>query len=149
MPFCQVSAITGIAGSPSIVKVSLPKSSHLGIQPHSLLMSTIDRTQIEQVLINLIKNALEATDGCCEPCITLSIKQQLRGREVCITVEDNGVGIATDVLDNIFVPFFTTKIDGSGIGLSICKQVITLHGGTRTATSTIGKGSLFTIILPL
>ncbi|MDD6740304.1 MAG: ATP-binding protein, partial [Prevotella copri] len=56
---------------------------------------------------------------------------------------------ATDVLDSIFVPFFTTKTDGSGIGLSICKQIITLHGGTITATSTIGKGSLFTIILPL
>ena len=66
-----------------------------------------------------------------------------------MTVEDNGVGIATDVLDSIFVPFFTTKMDGSGIGLSICKQIITLHGGSITATSTIGKGSVFTIILPL
>lgn len=109
----------------------------------------VDRTQIEQVLINLIKNALEATEESGEPNVTLTVRQQSRGREACITVEDNGVGIDTDVLGSIFIPFFTTKTDGSGIGLSICKQIITLHGGTITASSAIGKGSVFTIVLPL
>lgn len=121
---------------------------HFVVEDEALQLH-IDRAQIEQVLINLIKNALEATDECSEPCITLAIKQQMRGREVCITVEDNGVGIAPNVLGSIFVPFFTTKTHGSGIGLSICKQIITLHGGTITAVSTIGKGTVFTIILPL
>lgn len=108
----------------------------------------IDRTQIEQVLINLIKNALEATVDCSTPCITLSVKQQSRGREVSITVEDNGTGIDANVLSSIFVPFFTTKTGGSGIGLSICKQIISLHGGTISASSTLGEGTLFTILLP-
>lgn len=121
---------------------------HFVTEDETLLLR-IDRTQIEQVLINLIINALEATNECREPSVTLTINQQLQGREVYITVEDNGVGVATDVLDSIFVPFFTTKTEGSGIGLSICKQIITLHGGTITATSTIGKGSIFTIILPM
>lgn len=121
---------------------------HFVAEDETLLLH-IDRTQIEQALINLIKNALEATDECANPCITMTVKQQVREQEVSITVKDNGVGIAADVLDNIFVPFFTTKVDGSGIGLSICKQIITLHGGTMTAASILGKGSEFIIILPM
>jgi len=63
-----------------------------------------------------------------------------------ITVNDNGEGILPEVQDKIFVPFFTTKPSGSGIGLSLCKQVMNRHGGNITVQSTVGKGSCFTLL---
>jgi two-component system sensor histidine kinase len=63
-----------------------------------------------------------------------------------ITVSDNGEGILPEVQDKIFVPFFTTKPSGSGIGLSLCKQVMNRHGGNITVQSTVGKGSCFTLL---
>lgn len=108
----------------------------------------IDRAQIEQALINLIKNAIEATAECAAPRITLSVSRPPRAREVSVTVADNGCGMGADVLSCIFVPFYSTKTGGSGIGLSICKQIVTLHGGAITASSAIGEGSVFTISLP-
>jgi signal transduction histidine kinase len=62
-----------------------------------------------------------------------------------MTVTDNGCGILPDVLDRIFIPFFTTKSTGSGIGLSLCKQIVTMHGGSIRVTSEIGKGSCFVV----
>ncbi|WP_259320346.1 ATP-binding protein, partial [Phocaeicola vulgatus] len=62
-----------------------------------------------------------------------------------LSVCDNGSGILPEVLDKIFVPFFTTKPTGSGIGLSLCKQIMNLHGGSISASSEIGKGSCFTL----
>ena len=62
-----------------------------------------------------------------------------------LTVTDNGSGILPDVLDKIFVPFFTTKPTGSGIGLSLCKQIMNLHGGSISVSSEIGKGSCFSL----
>ena len=68
---------------------------------------------------------------------------------VCrLTVRDNGEGILPEVMDKIFVPFFTTKPSGSGIGLSLCKQIMNLHGGTITVSSEISKGSCFTLMFP-
>lgn len=104
----------------------------------------IDRTQIEQVLINLIKNAKEA---CCKvdtPLIEVKMASTLSW-QCLITVQDNGGGILPEVLDKIFVPFFTTKPSGSGIGLSLCKQIMNRHGGNITVQSTVGKGSCFTL----
>ena len=64
-----------------------------------------------------------------------------------LSVRDNGCGILPEVLDKIFIPFFTTKPTGSGIGLSLCKQIMTLHGGSLQVTSEIGKGSCFVMKL--
>lgn len=63
-----------------------------------------------------------------------------------ITVSDNGDGILPEVQDKIFVPFFTTKPSGSGIGLSLCKQIMNRHGGNITVQSAVGKGSCFTLL---
>ncbi len=115
-------------------------------------MVRMDRAQMEQVLINLLKNAQEATEphGDTEACqIRLSVHLSDNKRNLIIRVSDHGAGILPDVLDRIFVPFFTTKQGGSGIGLSVCKQIVTLHGGTITASSQVGKGSTFTIVLPV
>lgn len=109
----------------------------------------IDRSQIEQVLINLLKNAQEAVRDVEEKAITLSARTDKSQHVILIKVEDNGCGIMTEVLDRIFVPFFTTKSNGSGIGLSICRQIVSLHGGTITASSTPGKNTVFTLQLPM
>lgn len=104
----------------------------------------IDRTQIEQVLINLLKNALEACARREQPCIEIKVLPG-QSRQCRITVSDNGEGILPDVLDKVFVPFFTTKPGGQGIGLSLCKQIMNRHGGNITVQSATGQGSCFTL----
>jgi nitrogen fixation/metabolism regulation signal transduction histidine kinase len=88
----------------------------------------IDMYLIEQVLINLILNAVEACDKKYKAKIKVSAEKQVDGR-VFISVTDNGPGIPPEIMEDIFVPFFTTKKEGSGIGLSLSKQIMTLHGG--------------------
>lgn len=121
---------------------------HYDIENAEQLLS-IDRAQMEQVLINLLKNAQEAVEGIGEePQVRLAARLSADKRDYVVTVADNGKGILPEVLERIFVPFFTTKQQGSGIGLSICKQIVTLHGGTITASSRPGENTTFTILLP-
>lgn len=110
------------------------------------LMINADRGQMEHVLINLIKNAWEAIGNRHEPCIKISVMKDNTGTTI-ISVSDNGCGIDTEKIDKIFMPFYTTKSNGSGIGLSICRQMINLHGGTITVSSQPELGSNFTIRL--
>lgn len=98
---------------------------------------TADRTQLEQVLINLVKNACES--GATEVQVTMN------GSE--IRIKDNGSGMSPDVIDHAFIPFFTTKPSGTGIGLALCRQIILKHGGTISVDSQEGKGTTFTITL--
>ena len=105
----------------------------------------IDRTQIEQVLINLIKNAREACAKCEHPLIEIKVLPA-QSWQCRIAVSDNGEGILPEVLDKVFVPFFTTKSGGQGIGLSLCKQIMNRHGGNITVKSTVGQGSCFTLL---
>ena len=105
----------------------------------------IDRTQIEQVLINLIKNAREACAKCEHPLIEVKVLSA-QSWQCRITVSDNGEGILPEVLDKVFVPFFTTKSGGQGIGLSLCKQIMNRHGGNITVQSAVGQGSCFTLL---
>ena len=113
--------------------------------PASDLFLYVDRAQIEQVLINLLKNARET----CERKIDKEIQIKFFSKDnPTLTISDNGEGILTDVLDKIFVPFFTTKTSGSGIGLSLCKQIMTLHDGSINVKSEIGKGSCFILTFP-
>ncbi len=113
--------------------------------PASDRLLYIDRTQIEQVLINLLKNAREATSHSSHPHIEVW-SERTSSRECRILVKDNGEGILPEVKDRIFVPFFTTKPKGSGIGLSLCKQIMNRHNGNITVQSTPGQGSCFTLI---
>ena len=105
-----------------------------------------DPELLSQVLINLLKNAMEAVVNQKHPCIWLTI-QGHGEKSVIIMVKDNGPGIPSEILENIFIPFFTTKEGGSGIGLSISKQIIQLHKGVLTARSETGKGTVFTIMI--
>ena len=108
----------------------------------------IDRSQIEQVLINLLKNAQEAVEKEEAPFVCLTTHLSSNKRDFIISITDNGKGILPEVMERIFVPFFTTKTSGSGIGLSICKQIVTLHGGTITASSKPGDKTTFSVVLP-
>lgn len=108
-------------------------SLFVDVQPAGLDI-TADNALIEQVLINLLKNAIEAVERIHSPRIVLKAFLASIGRPI-IQVEDNGPGIDKDILENIFIPFFTTKSSGSGIGLSLSRQIMRLHNGSLTVQS--------------
>ncbi len=100
-----------------------------------------DETQISLCLINLVKNAMQANENNPEGKITITAGI-IDGRpDICVT--DNGPGISPEILEEIFVPFFTTRTDGSGIGLSISRQIMRLHGGSLRVKSAPGKETIF------
>ena len=109
----------------------------------------LDSSQIEQVLINLMKNALETEATSVRVKVALSEN----GRHVVMSVEDNGGGISQEVVDNIFTPFFTTKEGGQGIGLAVCRQIVSNHGGLIGVENKNyadgSKGVRFTLRLPM
>jgi signal transduction histidine kinase len=113
------------------------------VEPDTISFSG-DEELLEQVIINLLKNAMHALDGRPEPTISMKGFLNKRGR-VTIQVTDNGEGILPEVLDKIFIPFFTTKPKGSGIGLSLSRQIMRLHGGSITAYSQPEQGTSFTL----
>jgi two-component system, NtrC family, nitrogen regulation sensor histidine kinase NtrY len=104
-----------------------------------------DENQISQVLINLVKNALQANEKNPEGKIQISVAFNSEHRPE-IRVSDNGPGIPDDILEQIFVPFFTTRENGSGIGLSLSRQIMRLHGGSLQVRSTPGKETIFCMI---
>jgi two-component system nitrogen regulation sensor histidine kinase NtrY len=97
-----------------------------------------DKKQIAQVLINLLKNSIEALKNKPDGKITIRSELNTIGRAL-ITITDNGPGITEDLMDKIFIPFFTTKENGSGIGLSLSRQIMQMHGGSLKLISTPGK----------
>ncbi|MFB2121691.1 PAS domain-containing sensor histidine kinase [Parapedobacter sp. 2B3] len=107
------------------------------------LVLELDINLIEQVLINLLLNAMEAVKEVAEPHIFLSASATDGKPKIQVT--DNGRGIPTDLLENIFIPFFTTRKSGSGVGLTLSKQIMLLHGGNILVRSEEGKGSVFTL----
>ncbi|MBS1666661.1 MAG: HAMP domain-containing histidine kinase [Bacteroidetes bacterium] len=108
--------------------------------PH--LSLDADPSLIEQVLINLVVNAVEAVKEKSRPKITLTGNLS-PNQKIIIKVADNGSGISAELIDKIFVPFFSTRKAGSGIGLSLCKQIMMLHKGNIQVQSAPGEGSVF------
>ncbi len=111
----------------------------------SRLELDIDTYLIEQVMINLILNAVDACKHKEDAQIKV-LASQNTNRGVVIKVYDNGSGIPQDILENIFVPFFTSKATGSGIGLSLCKQIMMLHKGRILVKSIEGEGTVFSLV---
>lgn len=114
-------------------------------QPESLPTVSFDRQQMKQVLFNLMKNAAEAMPQGGQLTLAVRVKEPY----LEIEVSDTGKGMTPEVAQNIFTPYFTTKDKGSGLGLAICKNILKAHGGDIVATTTPGRGSTFTILLPL
>src|SRR5208337_2205243 len=104
-----------------------------------------DSDQIHQVLLNLLLNALQAIDTNGKVAVNL----RAQGSNAVVEVTDNGRGIAPDHLPNIFRPFYTTKGDGTGLGLSLARRIVEDHHGRIDVTSAVGHGTTFAVILPL
>lgn len=105
----------------------------------------IDTHLIEQVLINLILNAIDACKNKADAQIKI-LASQSPNRDIVIKVYDNGSGIPLDIMENIFIPFFTSKATGSGIGLSLCKQIMLLHKGKILVNSKENEGTVFSLV---
>ncbi len=130
------------------------KNVEFSIQiPSPLPRFRMDPEQLHQVLLNLVLNGIQAMDQ--EGKITIQARVQPgsgapnRPNNVEISVSDTGGGISREQLEKIFRPFYTTKRGGTGLGLSLCRRIISQHGGTLTAESEINKGSRFIIRLPM
>jgi PAS domain S-box-containing protein len=108
-----------------------------------------DRVQLQQVVMNLLINAIQAMASVSDRARELLIRsRQLDGDQVLIEVEDSGIGIAPENMSQLFTAFYTTKLDGMGMGLSICRSLIEAHGGRIWAARNAGPGATFAFTLP-
>lgn len=114
-------------------------------EPKDVLL-VVDAALMEQALINLVLNAMIAVAGCGQPRIDVAVRKSRDG-QIHMSVRDNGIGMNAEVQEKIFVPFFTTRKDGSGVGLSIAKQIVYAHSGSLAVQSAPGEGTTFTIRL--
>lgn len=130
-----------------LMESSIPENIKIiiDVYPRDIAIEA-DFAQIEQVLINLIKNAVEAVSE--NKTGTIHLKAFSIEGSVIIQVDDDGSGIPVEIIEDIFVPFFTSKKSGSGIGLSLSKQIIQNHNGTISVNSVPGKGARFTMRFP-
>jgi len=131
----------------NLLQLMQPTLEQKNIELETILKDTdlqleIDTNLVEQVLINLVVNAIEAIKDNPAPKIALSAYMAANHRTV-IKIADNGNGMPPELLDKIFVPFFSTKKSGSGIGLSLCKQIMMLHRGNIQVQSAEGEGTAF------
>ena len=131
----------------NLLQLMQPTLEQKNIELETILKDTdlqleIDINLVEQVLINLVVNAIEAIKDNPVPKIALSAYMATNHRTV-IKIADNGNGMPPELLDKIFVPFFSTKKNGSGIGLSLCKQIMMLHRGNIQVQSAEGEGTAF------
>lgn len=106
----------------------------------------VDPVQIQQVVLNLVRNAIEAMEA--SPHRDLMISTRPEGNDIEIRVADTGPGIAKEIADRLFQPFATTKKTGMGLGLSICREIVEAHHGRLTVLPRSGGGTVFCLTLP-
>ena len=120
---------------------------------HTVLSSDVgdvwaDRVQLQQVVLNLVMNAIEAMRNSAPPR-ALRVRTDLQGRtEILVAVEDSGIGIDAEQANHIFDAFFSTKSEGMGMGLSICRSIVEAHGGRLWAEANEPRGAIFQFTLP-
>lgn len=108
-----------------------------------------DRRQLQELFLNLVQNAAEAMRQCDRGTAVLRIASRpLEGRQVEILVADTGVGFDEGVVERMFEPFYTTKAEGAGMGLALCRSIVERHGGVVTAARGSPRGSVFRVVLP-
>jgi C4-dicarboxylate-specific signal transduction histidine kinase len=133
----------------TLMGVQLEKSGAIAVRELGDALPTIlgDAVQLQQVIVNLVMNALQALAGAPDPRIWL--RTYSASDEVCLIVEDNGPGIESHILDKLFTSFFTTKPDGMGMGLAICKTIAEAHGGGISVENLPTRGVRFTVHIPV
>jgi len=109
---------------------------------------TGDRVQLQQVLINLVINGCDALEGEGARERQISVRTRVAGDQVEVSVADSGKGIAADSLERVFQPFVTTKVHGMGLGLAVCRTIVTAHAGRIWAARNPGAGATFHFTLP-
>ena len=119
--------------------------SELLIPEHPVRFSA-DPGLLEQVLVNLLTNAMDALEDVSNPMIIIR-GNKLQNQKVSIEIEDNAEGISKDLQEKIFIPFYSGKEGGSGIGLSLCRQIMQMHKGRISLQSSEGSGSCFTLVV--
>jgi C4-dicarboxylate-specific signal transduction histidine kinase len=129
-----------------IAKAGLSVELDLAEAPITVL---VDRVQIEQVLLNLMRNALDALEEVPTERRRLALRARTENGWALALVEDSGPGIAPEVMARLFDPFFTTKINGMGMGLPISQTILDNHGGKLSVSSEVGAGTCFQVRLPL
>jgi signal transduction histidine kinase len=146
-PVMTLIAVSGLFGHIEMLMKEEFQISHVAFEsrvaPPSLVLHADERL-VGQILINLLRNALQAMDQIKEKQIRLSAFQM--DDQVRISVTDNGKGIPPELLDSVFVPFYTTRNEGSGIGLSLSREIMKLHGGGIRVYSEPGRETTFTLI---
>lgn len=136
--------IENIIESFSLEKIYENINFHVDL-PQNQVIVIADFVKIKQALINLIKNACEAIESKGD--IYITIKQL--DYNISIIIHDTGCGIEEKIIDDIFLPMFTSKKNGCGLGLAITKKIITSHSGSIKVTSKLGEGATFTIEIPI
>jgi signal transduction histidine kinase len=122
------------------------RAIHLTLQvPEGLPSVAVDRQQLKQALINLLLNAIQATP----PEGSVQVMAAAEPEALRIAVTDSGSGIAPEMMDRIFDPYFTTKPEGTGLGLPIALRIIQAHGGTLDVSSALGGGTTVEVRLPI
>jgi signal transduction histidine kinase len=129
----------------ALVRVHVPPNIQIVDKTQDTIAVSADSTKLARVFVNLITNAFDAMPNGG----ILTVTSKKRGSTVAISFEDIGVGMNKETLKKIWVPLFTTKAKGMGFGLSICKRIVEAHGGKITVKSSIGKGTVFKISLPI
>jgi signal transduction histidine kinase len=109
----------------------------------------MDLVRMMQVFTNLFLNAIQAVNRGGKVTVSTRLKRDARGRSLQVTLADNGKGISAAQRDSIFEPFYTTRSDGTGLGLTIVKKIVEQHDGRIEVESEAGKGTQFTVVLPL
>lgn len=150
MPEANISRIDIAVTLQSVIRLFANNSRHIKILYDGAadgVCVNADSEQLAQVFNNLIKNALQAIPESRAGLVL--VKLQSNDEKVIISVSDNGTGVASEVRDKVFVPNFTTKAKGMGLGLAISKSIIEQVGGTITYKTTVGEGSTFVVEIPL
>ncbi len=129
----------------SLSKIQVPDHINIVNQTSEVPKFFLDAQKIEKVFINIIKNAIDAMPQKG----ILQIISQIKGSNVEIAFADSGIGIPENILPKLFSPLVTTKAKGMGMNLAICKRIVEAHNGKITAESEVGKGTKFTITLPI
>jgi C4-dicarboxylate-specific signal transduction histidine kinase len=109
-----------------------------------------DRIQLQQVILNLMINGIEAMTNASHQMHKLIVRSGIQDQErICVSIEDNGIGVKSEMMGRLFEPFFTTRSEGIGMGLPISLSIIEAHGGRLWAESAMGRGSVFQFVLPV